>query len=585
MSSVYSYDDIDMFYIRQNKLINDMKCSEHFHNSVNVATNLGFDFFGTFYQLDDIKEFMILLRGSQLIYAKSYIDNNKFNYKSQNKHKKSIKFLDTMNYIPMGVKAIGEFLKIPKLDVNEIIGQVPKNANECYFMMIYNMRDAKISSKFMIFLKESFEYLGATFKDTIASTSMSLYKNKYLKSIYFRHDINDLIDIFKAYYGGRCEVFKRGTIKEHNYYDFNSMYSSVMHDNVFPDPNTHRISYDNTIEKIMNYEGISLIDAECPNIKIPILPVRLENKKVIFPIGDIKGWYSHIELREAIKNGLIIMKVNKTHYYKGVCKPFKDFVSDLYSKRMIYQAEKNPMEMVVKLLLNSLYGKFGQKFIDIQNIMPINMIDEAFLEKYTIIERIGNFVRISERYSDPMNYCIPIWAVYVTAYGRLKLWNKLNEINPVYCDTDSIITNHDLVTNNKLGNLKLEMRIKEAVIVKPKFYAIKGFKNNDNIEEIKIKGFSRAVSFLEISGEELKLHGRKKKFLSYLEFKGFLLNPNARYNKFVKFKEALRRHLLPNEDIIVKKSFSINDDKRIWTSKKFNINNLEDSRPIMIKME
>ncbi len=47
-------------------------------------------------------------------------------------------------------------------------------------MDIYNLKDSEISYKFMRFLFDSFEELGASPKMTIASTSMSLFKNKFL---------------------------------------------------------------------------------------------------------------------------------------------------------------------------------------------------------------------------------------------------------------------------------------------------------------------------------------------------------------------------------------------------------------------
>jgi hypothetical protein len=145
------------------------------------------------------------------------------------------------------------------------------------------------------------------------------------------------------------------------------------------------------------------------------------------------------------------------------------------------------------------------------------------------------------------------------------------------------MTEHDIGSSNKLGEMKLEMSILEAVLVKPKFYALYGFKKDDPVEEVKIKGFSRAVSYLEIQGERIKLEGRKKKFLNYLEFKGFLIQPKAKYNKFVKFKEALRRHMKPNQDIMTEKFFGLEDDKRMWKGK-FKINELCDSKPVIVSI-
>ena len=112
----------------------------------------------------------------------------------------------------------------------------------------------------MKFLINSFEHLGATFKNTLASTSMSLFKNKYLKEVYFQPKEEILLEQFESCFGGRSEAFKRGTFENYNYYDFNSLYPSDMFENEFPDPNSLRITYKNTNEYINNYHGISKVD-------------------------------------------------------------------------------------------------------------------------------------------------------------------------------------------------------------------------------------------------------------------------------------------------------------------------------------
>lgn len=905
MTSV-SYDsEIDICFLRQHGCIEHLKHDWNSADSIYSATNLGFDFFGLFYNTDDLEEFLTLFRGSGLIYAKTSLTDEGFKYGSydMNRNQNSMKFLDTMNYSPIGVKRIGdEILKIQKLDVKEIVGRMPVDHTETSAMMTYNIRDCEISKKFMVFIKDSIEELGGTFKDTIASSALSIFRNVYLKKAYFVHPIPVLKDVFKSYYGGRCEVFKRGTVEKMYYYDINCfsedteiltdkgfkrydeldvahdmifsmkeeslvmdriddiiikpyhgimvrlvnentdqlvtpnhriyhktynrtqwhkdndvygwtdrwkvreakdipktyvmlpnaksydghldidddllrlsawfiteghlshnkfeisqswtknpdrcemileilrrlgisyrradrfqkgkkylyvyidydvilpvmhrrfndsyemrlpddfmMYSlrskkilfdemmkgdgcfqdgkatyvsfsdrllddfqilctmiglkcsvhkkyhaayikmhrtgnstnpkksfeeyhgnvwcvSVKEKNVvvrrngkvfisgnslypscmmnrFPDPNTLRTSYVNSVEKIMQYEGCSDVDIFCPNMRHPLLPYRMPSKKVVFPCGSFDGWYTHVELRKAIELGYRIIKVRKSHWYKDTCEPFKEFVEDMYNKRMMWQSEKNPMEVTAKLVMNSLYGKMGQTFVKRQNYIPYDLAVAD--DRLIILDRIGDYARVEQIEDDPANYCFPIWASYVTSYGRLKLYEYITRLDPAYCDTDSIMTRYQIDTSKELGEMKLEMVINEGVLVKPKFYALHGFKMKDGmlkeVEEVKIKGFSRAVSFLEIAGERIDLEDKKrmKKFLTYLEFKGFLSTPRARYNKFLKLKEALRRDMLPNEDVIVRKEFTLEDDKRMWKGK-FKVEGLEESRSMII---
>jgi hypothetical protein len=292
-------------------------------------------------------------------------------------------------------------------------------------------------------------------------------------------------------------------------------------------------------------------------MKYPLLPLRRDDGRVIFPYGTIRGWYTHIEIREALKYGAKIEKMYKCHYFLKVCKPFASFVDELYNVRKQYKKEKNRMEYVAKLMMNSLYGKFGQRFRDKDNWIHESMIDDKLIEENDIMDRRGNYVRIKKD-SYPAVFCIPIWASYVTAYGRIKLHREILKHDPVYVDTDSLMIDHELPTSDKLGELKLEMKIKRGIIVRPKFYALE---DSNNKEYVKIKGLGH--------------------HLTMLGFNGLLKNPKISYKKFAKFKESLRQGFIPNEIIDTHKEFSLEDQKRLWKNT-FNPDILEDSESIEV---
>lgn len=561
-ATIYKDDLISWTFRDKHKLIEFLK-TKRFWNSIVVATNLGFDFFGTFYSTKEIKEFDFLFRGSSLIYAKTNIRRQEFHKRQSiyTKHGKKqrikgykLTFLDTVNYCGLSVESLGNILKLPKLIHPKFLGKKPKNKSQWDELITYNRRDAEISKKYMEFLYDSFEKLGASHKLTIASTSMSLFRNKYLKDKYWVHDSDELLEIFKAYYGGRTEVFSRGNIKKFNYYDINSLYPYVMK-KIFPNPNTKRITYKNNPFYIKNYNGVSLVDVYCPYMEYPFLPHRTKDK-LLFPTGNFKGWYSHVELRYALKLGYEIKKVHKTYYYKKNCHPFRKFVNDMYKIRMAFKRAKNPMEIVVKLLMNSLYGKFGQKFTDRDDWQPFNHTLEE-LNKLDFFERHGDYIRIKKDYSEPSVHCIPIWALYTTAYARIKLYRLIKKHKAVYCDTDSLITKDFINVSDELGKLKLEMKINNGIIVKPKCYAVVG----DKRTFVKIKGIAKKLTFND--------------------FKNFTVKPKITYMKFMKFKESVRRGFIPNELLYVDKNMDLEDNKRVWQNK-FNPKELNISTPINI---
>jgi hypothetical protein len=512
------------------------------------ASNLSFDFFGTFHDEKEEQDFNTLFRGSNLLTAK-------YRSKKQNK----ITFLDTMNYAPFSVEKWGNILNLPKIEKPKFLGNMPKNENEWEIMREYNARDAEISARALKFLYSSFEHLGATPKITLASTAMSLFKNQYLKDNYFRHDIPALLDLQQGYYGGRCEAFARGKFIDANYYDLNSLYPSVMVNEV-PNPNFLRICRKNDINIIRQYDGISLVTVHVPKMDYPLLPFRSPDK-LLFPYGIFRSWQSHLELRRAMQLGIKILKVHKSYYYTENCSPFKKYVNDLYEMRKVMKAENNPMEIVVKLLMNSLYGKFGQKFIDKDNYIPMKQVTVEMLESFKHYERIGNFMRVVKDNENPSSFTIPIWALYITSYARLKLYDYISIAEPLYCDTDSIMTFESLEDSRELGKMKLEMRIKEGIIVKPKFYALI---SDDNKEYVKIKGVSSKMVFKD--------------------FTELLVKRKVSYEKFTKFREALRRGMLINEIQDIMKELSLEDNKRLWNDT-FSILRLQESEPINLNAQ
>jgi hypothetical protein len=559
--------------------LNELKNQRLFRNSWLFATNLHFDFFACLWQQSpELRSaFTIQFRGktSDVMYAKTFIVNNKFcKTRERGKSGHSVMFLDTMNFDMSGVEKLGKILGLPKLDKPECVGKCksPKDEKEWEQVRIYNLRDSEISYRYMKFLFAGFQELGATIKVTLASTAMSLFQNKFLKDVIYKMPPEILKWFFDGYYGGRTEAFGRGSLKalmeeygtnKMYYYDFNSLYPSVMLGNEYPNPNTMRISNRDTFYYLERYEGMSDVEVICPdNMKYPLLCSRRDDGRILFPVGQWRGKYCHNELRQARLLGYKILKVHKSIYFKETMRPFDGYVNTLYAKRLEYQAAKDSREKLVKLLMNSLYGKFGQKFYGRANIVhKMTVTKEEMLAASSISELGGEYLRLGGIASEPAPFCIPIWAAYITSYARMKLHKAMLASNPVYCDTDSLMTLTQMPSSTALGDLKLEQEITDGYVVRSKFYAI-----TDGIEgKCKIKGVALRIA--------------------YGAFKEFAENPTAKYTKFAKFKESLRRGFFPNQIIPVEKHLTLEDDKHDWGNEKFCINGWQESIPIKLYTE
>jgi len=317
-----------------------------------------------------------------------------------------------------------------------------------------------------------------------------------------------------SYFGGISDVYKP-VMTEGFCYDVNSLYPYVMKTYEFPIGKGKWVSSENI--NLDSFFGFLKIDIVCPDdIYIPILPIR--NKNGVFSkCGKISGVFFSEEIKLALKYGYRILKVYKgLAYEKG--NPFINFVHDLYNKRI--ENKNSPLQKIFKLLLNSLYGKFGMnpKF----NITDI-LLDDKKIQDIIRFHEVKSFNHIQDTKSQRINYnpdvsrdkislflssgmitseylenymnnlekvfslqfsCVHI-ASAITSYARIYMYEKKINCNLYYSDTDSLFTTNELNTSNEIGGLKLEYRIKEALFIAPKLYYIK---TNDNLEYIKSKG-------------------------------------------------------------------------------------------------
>jgi hypothetical protein len=229
-------------------------------------------------------------------------------------------------------------------------------------------------------------------------------------------------------------------------------------------------------------------------------------------LGSWTGWISSIEMDNAVKYGYQFEILKGYQFDKANI--FKDYVNRLFELRNEYP-KGTPMNLIAKLLLNSLYGKFGMRvektMYEIFNLntdagkLALNsLLDTARHSVKDLIEFDNNkylFVRdaLSELFNEDSNHGTDIniaIASTITAGARLYMsaFNNNESYNLYYSDTDSIVIDQPLdprLVGDKLGQLKLEHVIDRAVFLAPKVY---GLVDIDASEVIKIKGVTDEVS-------------------------------------------------------------------------------------------
>jgi hypothetical protein len=397
-----------------------------------------------------------------------------------------VRFLDSSNLFPrFTVAGLGKLVNLPKLEIGTTVldklrrgvpwrGFLPDEQEQ---LRRYNQRDSEIVYLAVEFLQDIARYLGGQLQSTLAGVSMDIYRRKY-----HRYPWRVLGPVANevarpAFYGGRVENFAFGRVPGVNMYDVTSLYPFVQSRVKFPHPN--HIKYlpaPGLTGSWWKMEGVAQVVVEVPEAYIPILPYRF-NKRLFFPYGEMGGLWSIYELREALKYGADIKRVDWVLGSEVTFNPFNEFVEALFGIRQAYLVNNPGHANILKLILNSLYGRWGlnpegglYRLVDLEN--------EADLSKfrgYTTTSFNGRLFAYGQietaRIPDYVNV---LFAAQIAAAGRGYLLQELvnQGENVIYCDTDSIITRGEIKTGDGLGSWRSQMEGGVADMIAPKEYAL-----------------------------------------------------------------------------------------------------------------
>jgi hypothetical protein len=249
----------------------------------------------------------------------------------------------------------------------------------------------------------------------------------------------------------------------------------------------------------------------------PILQRRIKTAqglRTIAGLGTWEGWILSSEMENAIKYGYTFEIIKGYLFEKGDL--FSGYVDRMYNLRKQY-AKSHAMNLIAKLLMNSLYGKFGMKLesttVDIYNVST----DEAMHEFEEMLgafgESIQDYIQIDDSYIIVRDSLINLKydknedvyhgldvniaiASAITSHARvhMSIFKNNSDFNLFYTDTDSAVIDKALPeykVGGELGQVKLEHTIDRAVFLAPKTYALI---SDEGTEVIKVKGITPAVA-------------------------------------------------------------------------------------------
>ena len=136
------------------------------------------------------------------------------------------------------------------------------------------------------------------------------------------------------------------------------------------------------MDKIFGFVEAKVTAPSKEELKTAILPIKINNKTVMFRDTQQGFWFSE-ELKMARDYGYKVEVLNCLDFDR-VSGTFTNYVNDMFKEKSLADTQKNEViRLIFKLLLNSLYGRFGMRE---QNI-DLKLVSN---EKFTKINHTEN---------------------------------------------------------------------------------------------------------------------------------------------------------------------------------------------------
>jgi hypothetical protein len=371
---------------------------------------------------------------------------------------------------------------------------------------------------------------------TLASIAFGIYRTNFLKDNTIPRILSKLHNSLKqSYFGGITEVYK-GSGRNINSYDVNSLYPYSM--KYFPMPTGSPIHFVGNIYNSVNESkpfGFFKVNITAPcNINKPFLPTRINTNngtRTIFPVGTWTGWYFSEELQNAKKYGYDFEVLEGYLFSKKLI--FSDYIDVLY-KIKSESDSSDPKYYIAKLLMNALYGRFGLnpdfnvvKIVTSEESENI-LVNENNVKVIPLVSGKVMVIYEKDRESLEINNISVTISSAIASYSRICMSHYLQKYNDnLYAiDTDGIKLSTQLdeneIDNKMLGKMKYEFTFSEAVFPAPKVYGgllTKPYKKYKK-ELVKIKGLKNTIPYVilkSINNKNTKYEIKQEKWIRELE--------------------------------------------------------------------
>ena len=338
---------------------------------------------------------------------------------------------------------------------------------------------------------------------TLASLGIAVFGGTYNEKYEIKM-IKGILETFirDSYFGGNVDLFvkEKDRFVEHGFhYDVNSQFPNAMLNKM---PTGNPIFSTNTnLDYYYGFVFAKITPPSVDKLKNLFIQYRNENGTVNCPRDNFYRWILTDELKQSLQYGYKAEVICGIHFPEHCSENelFGEYVNHFYNLK---SNTNNPLErMIAKLMLNTLYGKFGQK--ESESRIRLVRKDEAdiLIKKYhysyfsvlnentvlikygkKINEKLSKLYLLEEKEIEEEGFkrergvqsAVQISSA-ISSYARMSIniYKNLDDNLLIYSDTDSLILPKKLpdhLIGNGLGQFKLESEFRNGIFIRKKLY-------------------------------------------------------------------------------------------------------------------
>lgn len=386
-----------------------------------------------------------------------------------------VNFVDTTRFFPG--------LSLEKIST-DLLGETKKPIAEKWYSQMENFK-AKFSRRYYEYLEQDCFLLFRIYQKireeinnlfpigelgwSSGSTALAAFRQSLCQTrgaIIFGLESHQWDAAKASYRGGMTLYIGDGDSNEQdkfyhvNSYDVISMYPSSML--AIPLP----ISPLKEITKLSKNIPFGIFETDWKQLqgRVPILYTRDDHNNLPEWSGQ-KTWLTTFDLLFLRTYGQF--KIHRGIVFTDQMFLFEKFIQPLWEERKKAKMEGNKaLSQAIKILLNSLYGKFGQNPIGSKIGISCDLdyyIDQGEKLNLSLACDLNFYKKFGfYLYSTPdirNSFSNQIVAALVTSAARIKLGMLLNTYRSIYCDTDSIFTQDkidDIFLGDDLGYFEIK---------------------------------------------------------------------------------------------------------------------------------